>query len=214
MSDVSSSVVKGTAKTKTTGTRRTIRRVMGCLGIAVGTALALCVVALILVFHAPPAPVIHIDPAAAQRLEARVQQAQTAAAAGAPGVVRADETELNSMLDSYFRSVTGGPSENTAAVVRDLKFKLFEDRMRVYVIATVQGKDITVVIDGKVHTVNGYLDFEPLSGKIGALPMPKTSLKRAVEQMAASPDTRGFMRLPNNLHDLYVEDGKVVVVYM
>jgi hypothetical protein len=31
--------------------------------------------------------------------------------------------------------------------------------------------------------------------------------------MATTPDTRNLMRLPSNLRDLYIEDGKLVVVY-
>jgi len=180
---------------------------------AIGVVLGLGVVVLILLFHTTPPPVIHTDPAAARRFEEKLQQAQTAAAAGSPGILRTDETELNSVLDAYFRAASGRPSENSTAVVRDMKLTLSEDRLRAYVLVGLRGKDITVVFEGKVHSLNGYLDFEPLSGKIGALPIPKDSLKRALKQMAATPDTRNIMRLPSNLRDLYVEDGKLVVIY-
>jgi hypothetical protein len=183
--------------------------IAGILGVMV----VLGAIGLILILHTTPPPVVHIDPAAARRLQEKLQQVQTAAAAGSPGVLRTDEAELNSILDAYFRAGAGRTSENSAAVVRDLKLNLIEDRLRVYLLVNFRGQDITVVFEAKVHSVDGYLDFEPLSGKIGALPIPKDSLKKALKQMAARPDTRNLLRLPNNLRELRVEDGKLVVVY-
>jgi hypothetical protein len=178
-----------------------------------GVVVVLGGIGLILILHTTPPPVVHIDPAAARRLEEKLQQVQTAALAGSPGVLRTDETELNSILDAYFRAAVGRTSENSAAVVRDMKLNLIGDHLRTYVLVNVRGKDVTVVFEGKVHSVNGYLEFEPMSGRIGALPIPKDSLKRALKQMATTPDTRNLMRLPSNLRDLYIEDGKLVVVY-
>jgi hypothetical protein len=178
-----------------------------------GTLLLLGVVGLMLILHTTPPPVIHTDPAAAKRLQQELQEAQTAAASGTQGVVRADETELNSLLKGYFHGGTAKPTNDAVAVVRDMKLSLSEDRLRLYVLVNFRGKDITAVFEGKVRTVNGYLDFEPLNGKIGALPIPKASLKRAVEQMVATPDGRESARLPRNLRDLHVENGKLVVVF-
>ncbi|SRR6266568_1735360 len=179
----------------------------------VGVMLMLGVVGLILIFHTTPPPVIHTDPAAAQRLQRELQQAQNAAAAGSPGVVSTDETALNSLLKEYFQANTAKPSANSAADVRDMKLNLVADHLQLYVLANVRGKDLTFVLEGKVCTVNGYLDFEPLKGKIGALPIPKASLKRAVEQMFATPEGRESARLPRNLRDLHVENGKLVLVF-
>ena len=89
-----------------------------------GTVLMFGVIGLVLILHTTAPPVIHIDPAAARRLEEKLQQAQTAATAGSPGVLRTDETEVNSVLDAYFRAAAGRPSENSTALVRDMKFNL------------------------------------------------------------------------------------------
>jgi len=163
--------------------------------------------------HTSPPPITHTDPAAANRLQQELQDAQTTAASGTQGVVRADETELNSLISRYFQASTAKPLADSVAVIRDLKLNLADDRLRAYVLASVKGKTITVVLEGRVRTVNGYLEFDPISGRIGALPIPKESLKRAVQQMIATPEARESMRLPMNLRDLHVEDGKLVVVF-
>jgi len=183
------------------------------VGGIVGTVLVLGLIVLVLILRTTPPPVVHTDPAAAQRLQRELQEAQTAADVGKPGVVSADETELNSVLKEYVKAAIEKRPADSPAVVRDMKMKLTDDRLRLYVLVSFRGKDLTLVIEGKVHTENGLLDFEPISGKIGSLSIPKGSLKRAVEQMAATPETQELMRLPKNLRDLHVENGKLVIVF-
>jgi len=178
-----------------------------------GAVLAFGVIGLLLILHTTPPPAIHTDPAAAQRLQKELQEAQTAAALGSPGVVRTDETEVNSLLKEYLQPNTGRAPVDGAAVVRDMKLNLSADRMQLYVLANFRGKDITFLFEGKLRTLNGYLDFEPISGKIGSLPIPKASLKRAMEQMLATPNGRESARLPRNLHDLHIENGQLVLVF-
>ncbi|MGH9644552.1 MAG: hypothetical protein ACRD3Q_19280 [Terriglobales bacterium] len=175
--------------------------------------LVLGTIGLLLIFHTTPPPVIHTDPVAAQRLQEELQKAQTAAESGTPEIVGADETELNSLLKKYFQSSKIEPSANNVAVVRDMKLNLTADRMRLYVLANLRGRDITLVLVGKLNTANGYLDFEPISGKIGSLPIPRASLKRAIEQAFAVPGDQAFLRLPRNVRDLRIENGKLVVVF-
>jgi len=178
-----------------------------------GTVLLLGVIGLLLILHTTPPPVVHTDPVAVQRLQQELQMAQTAAAGGAPGIVRADETELNSVLKEYLKAAIDKAPADSAGVVRDMKVNLGADRLHLYVLANYRGRDLTFELEGKVRTANGYLDFEPVSGKIGSLSIPKASLKRAAEQMVATPETQQLMRLPRNLRDLRVENGKLVVVF-
>lgn len=183
------------------------------VGGIVAAVLLVGLAGLVLILQTTPPPVIHTDPAAAQRLQRELQEAQTAADAGKPGVVSADETELNSVLKEYVKAAIGKTPADSPAVVRDMKMNLTDDRLRLYVLVNFRGKNFTLIMEGKVHTVNNLLDFEPLSGKIGSLPVPTNSLKRAMEQMVATPDTQELMRLPRNLRDLHVENGKLIVVF-
>jgi hypothetical protein len=178
-----------------------------------GVVLVIGIVGLMLVLHTPPPPSIHTDPAAAQRLQQEFQQAQTAASSGSQRLVRADETELNSMLKEYLQANRTNASADGAWVIQDMRVNLVADRLQLYLLANFRGKDLAFVLDGKVRTLNGYLDLEPISGKIGSLPIPKASLKRAMEQMLATPEGRESARLPRNLRDLHVEDGKLVVIF-
>jgi hypothetical protein len=161
-----------------------------------GTALTAVLVGLLLIFHSVPAPTVQIDRAAAERFADELQHAQSTAASGLPAVVRADETELNSMLQSYLHVANAGSSGADRATFRDMKFSLSEDRIRIYALLSGVGpKDITLVFEGKVRTMNGYLDFEPISGKIGSLPIPHASMKRALQQLAADAGNHQLLHL-------------------
>ena len=183
------------------------------VGSIVATVFAVGLIGLALILHTTPPPVIHTDPAAAQRLQQEIQLAQTAATNGKPGVVSADETELNSILKEYVKAAADQRPAKSDAVLRDMKMNLAEDRLRLYALVNLRGKDLTFVLEGKVRSTDGFLDFEPVSAKIGSLSMPRTSLKRAMEQMIATPETQELMRLPRNLRDLRVENGKLILVF-
>jgi hypothetical protein len=177
-----------------------------------GLVLAACALGLILVLHTSPPPVIRTDPIAAKRLQEELQAAQTAVA-GSQRVVQADETELNSLIREYLQSALKSTAKNGGAVLRDMKLNLTADRLQLYVLANYLGKDMSFLLEGRVRSENGYLNFEPIKGKIGSLSIPQTSLKKAVSQMLVTPETRKLMRLPDNLRDLHVEDGKLVVMF-
>jgi hypothetical protein len=168
---------------------------------------------LLLVLRTAPPPVIHIDPFAADRLRQELQAAETTAGKGPTKVVGADEIELNSLLQEYLHSNTGGRPADSVPVLRDMKLNLADDRIRLYVLTNIRGKDISVSLEGKLHALNGYLDFEPISGEIGSLPIPKRSLRRTLEQMLATAQGRQYLRLPSDVQDLHIENGRLVVIF-
>jgi uncharacterized protein YpmS len=195
------------------GTRKAWRWAMFAIIGFLAVTMASCLLILVLILHPVSPPVVHIESTAAQQLRHDFEAAQKTAATGAPGVVQADETEVNSLVREYFQDYKKSPDVNDAAVVRDMKLKLLGDHVRLYVAANFHGKDLTFVLEGKVHSVDGYLNFEPISGKIGSLPLPRASLRKATAEMLASPEGRESLRLPNNLRELRIDDGKLIVVF-
>ena len=122
----------------------------------IGVVVVLGAIGLILILHTTPPPVIHANHAAARRLADEMQRAQTAAAAGSPAIVRADETELNSTIEEYLREANRKLAGGASAAVPDMKLSLAEDRLRAYFLVNLQGKDISVVFEGKTHELGHY----------------------------------------------------------
>ena len=203
---------------------------------------ALALLTLALVLHKSPAPVVQTSPQAAARAEEKFQDVTNSLNSGQPATLRLDETELNSYLASHL-DLQGGPDladasgtvappapanpagnrattatssnevEQMRSNVKDVKVELVEDRVRAYVVFDVHGKDLSLELEGKLGVQDGFLKFEPVSGQLGAMPLPQSALKSAVQKMMESPENREKLRLPENISDLRIENGEVVVGY-
>lgn len=97
--------------------------------------------------------------------------------------------------------------------VKDVKIDLDGDVVTAYVIFNVHGADLSLEIAGHLYTQNGYMRFDPVDGKIGSFPLPQSALEDAVQKMMSSPENREKLRLPDNVSNIEVEDGQVVVSY-
>lgn len=203
------------------------------------TVYACVLIVLILLLHKSAPPAVSTTPEAAARVEQKFQDVQQAVAQGQPATLRMDETELNSYLASRL-VLSGGQAPNTAANaapggtpggapnaeqptmddveqmrsnVKDVKVQLIDDRVRAYVVFDVHGKEMTLQLEGKLGADNGFLRFEPVSGQIGALPIPQATLEAAVRRMMESPENREKLKLPSDVSDLKIENGEVVAKY-
>lgn len=196
---------------------------------------AVAIVTLLLVLHKAPPPLVETSPQAAARAEQKFEDAERAVANGQPATLRMDETELNSYLSSHLdlsgngaaaASPAGGPPgrsgdsaptpqdvEQMRSNVRDVKIQLIDDRVKAYVVFDVHGKDMTLQLEGRLGAQNGYLNFEPLSGEIGSLPIPQSTLESAVRRLMESPENREKLKLPPQIADLHIENGEVVASY-
>ena len=187
------------------------------------TTIAVGILTLLMIFHKTAPPEVKKDAGAASRLEVKLQQAEASAAAGVAPVLRVDEAEVNSFLDSHLalkrESDTPGATakeptmEEVQSSVRDVRINLVDDRVHAYVVFDFHGKDMTLELEGRVRAENGYMRFDPVSGKIGALPIPQSTLETAVRKMMVSPENREKLRLPDDLADLRVENSEIVVAY-
>ena len=193
------------------------------------------ILTLILVLHKTPPPPVETSPQAAARAEKKFEEAQREVANGRPAIVRMDETELNSYLSSHLElsnNHTAKPApapdqpgasddarpkpqdvEQMRSNVRDVKIQLVDDRVKAYVVFDVHGKGLTLQLEGRLSAQNGYLNFEPVSGQIGSLPMPPSALKSAIRRLRESPENREKLKLGSRVAELRIENGEVVVNY-
>ena len=200
------------------------------------TTYAIALVAVLMIMHAAPPPPVVTNPQAAARAEQKIQDVEHAVSAGQPATLRLDETELNSFLASHLdipsnpaasaspaSSSPNAPApsagtppadiEQARSSVRDVKVQLIEDRVRAYVVFDFHGKDMTLQLEARLGASDGYLRFEPVSGQLGALPIPQSTLDAAVHRMMDSPENREKLRLPAEISDLKIENGEIIASY-
>jgi hypothetical protein len=194
---------------------RRVGRALGWTAVATfGAALVIGGVTLGLVFHRVNPPSVFLSaPAAAEQLREQLQEAQAAQTHGTPRVLRLDEAGLNSFLESVLAASDSASTDTADGHVRDLRIKLLADRLHAYIVFGFHGQDLSFDVEGRLHTQNGYMEFDPVGARIGALPIPRSTLEAVMHRIVNSPEHRQALRLPGNLTDLHVEDGKLVVVY-
>lgn len=198
------------------------------------------IITLLMAFHAAPPPIIVTSPQAAAKVEQKFEAVEQAVASGQSATLRLDQTELNSYLASHLDLAPGAsaktaptssaptgaasdlpmPSGTTAeqveqvrSSVRDVKVELVDDRVRAYVVFDFHGKDMTLQLEGRLAAANGYLHFEPVSGQIGSLPIPQSTLETAVQKMMDSPENREKLKLPAEISAVKIENGQLVASY-
>ncbi len=135
--------------------------------------------------HKVPPPLVETSPQAAARVEEKLEAVEKAVASGQAATLRLDETELNSYLSAHL-DLAGNGTPNPAP---------------------------TGGAQGRLGTQNGYLKFEPVSGQIGSLPIPQSSLESAVQRLMDSPENREKLKLPSGIADLRIQNGEIVASY-
>lgn len=193
-------------------------------------------ITIILLLHKAPPPSVQSSPQAAARAEQKVQEVEQSVSQGQKATLRLDESELNSYLESHLDlakdapAPSSGPSdpqqpadnpgapsaadiEQMRSSVRDVKVQMDGDQVHAYVVFDVHGKDMTLDLVGKLGAQDGYLKFEPVSGHIGALPIPQSTLESAVQRLMDSPENREKLKLPPDIADMHIENGELVATY-
>lgn len=97
--------------------------------------------------------------------------------------------------------------------VRDVKVDLVGDLVKAYVVFNFHGKDLSLELDGRLSSFGGYLQFQPVSGQLGSLPLPQSALNSAVERMMSSPENREKLKLPDGVRSVEVSDGHLIIDY-
>jgi hypothetical protein len=194
-------------------------------------------ITIILVLRKSPPPPVEATPQAAASAEQKVSQVQETVSQGQPATLRLNQNEVNSYLANHLdlapqaaapqtstsnspQPADGGPGALTTSdidqaksSVRDVKVTMEGDQVHAYVVFDMHGKDMTLDLVGKLGAQDGYLKFEPVSGKIGSLPIPQSALESAVRQLMESPENREKLKLPSDVSDLHIENGELVTIY-
>jgi hypothetical protein len=170
---------------------------------------------------------VQTDPGAAERVLAKVDQMERAVAEGQSHVLQFNEAELNVWMHSNLAlgagpaaggSGTPGPDsppspEQVRTSMRDVKINLMGDRVRAYVLFTLYGKDISLQLEGHLFVADGRLRLQPTSGMLGSMPIPKLTLDRAVSRLFDSDENRDKFLLPQEIKDIRVVDGELIISY-
>jgi len=140
------------------------------------------------------------------------QSANAPASSPTPATAQPSSADPSAPLGTSDSS-SASDVEQMRSSVKDVKVQMEGDRVKAYVVFDLHGKDMTLELVGRIGAVDGFLKFEPISGQLGALPIPQSTLETAVQRLMDSPENRDKLRLPSDISDMHVENGQLVATY-
>jgi hypothetical protein len=197
--------------------------------ISTWVGLVILVVAILMILRKSPAPQIPLNAQAGKRVEEKLAAVEATAVAGQSQSLRLDQDEVNAFLSSNLslQPPEGGarPADQAESApvdpslrevqssVKDVKVTMDGDLVQGYVVFNLHGVDLSLDLEGRLQAKDGYLRFEPTGGKLGSLPIPQSTLQTAVQRLFDSPENKEKLRLPDNVRDIRVENGELVITY-
>ena len=189
-------------------------------------SLAITLGMLLAILRQSPALPIQSDPRAADRVAEKMAMLQQSIQTNRAANIALSEAELNQWMRdnlaiaSAHQAQQAGlavPAGNTAAVaevqsaLKDVQVNLDGNQLKAYALFHIYGKDISLQLDGTLETRDGYVRLTPTAGKLGALPIPHTTLGHVVAQLFESPQNREKFQLPPQIQSVHVENSTLVI---
>lgn len=123
--------------------------------------------------------------------------ATSAGSASTPGLL----TNLPSSADA---AIAPGEPE-----VKDYQVNFDGDVARGQFVTKIGGKDVYVTLAGHLGSKDGYATFDPTEFKVGDLSVPVSLVNDALQKKLE--EQRDRLKLPDNVGDMKVENGQLVM---
>jgi hypothetical protein len=94
--------------------------------------------------------------------------------------------------------------------IKDYQLSMDGDVVRGQFLTQIAGKDVYLTLAGHLGSKDGYATFEATEVKLGDLSVPVSLVNDALQKKLA--EQRDQLKLPNNVKDLKVENGELVLV--
>lgn len=199
--------------------------------ISIATLLS-SVVAIFLVLKKPQPVATPQPPAAvaenAESFQTKIQQLDEPKQPGQPPAeVRLTSDEVGAALAQAMGTAatttgkpaaglpTTVPSSPDAAIapgtpeVKDYQVNFDGDVARGQFVTEIAGKTVYVTLAGHLGAKDGYATFDPTEFKVGDLNIPVSLVNDALQKKLA--EQRGQLKLPDNVGDMKVENGELVM---
>jgi hypothetical protein len=199
--------------------------------------LAISIVTLVLVLKRP-APVTRVlaqaaTAANAESFQKKVNQlAQPKMPGEGESEVRINSGELSAALEQAAgllpataltpaNTADGAPSASSPASpdmeipgaipdIKDYQVSMDGDLVRGQFLTQIAGKDVYLTLTGHLGAKDGYATFDATEVKVGDLSVPVSLINGVLQKKLA--EQRDQLKLPNNVKDIKVENGELVLV--
>jgi hypothetical protein len=98
---------------------------------------------------------------------------------------------------------------SAAPTIKDQQVSFEGDLVHGQFLTEIAGKDVWITISGHIGEKDGYATFDPTEFKVGDLNVPVSLVNPALQKKLA--DERDRLKLPNNVGNVKVENGELVM---
>lgn len=193
--------------------------------------LAISIVTLFLVLKRPAPVAPALPPAAtaanAQSFQDKVNELEQAKGSGqGENEVRINSGELSAALAEATGMLpaasTANPSANPSSItpvtefpgavpnVKDYQVSMDGDIVRGQFVTQIAGKDVYLTLAGHLGSKDGYATFDATEVKVGDLSVPASLVNGVLQKKLAEQHDQ--LKLPDNVKDIKVENGELVLV--
>jgi hypothetical protein len=182
---------------------------------------------LFLILKQAPPLTIQADPQAAERVTEKMAELRLAMESRRPHSLSLSEAELNQWMMDNLAVASARQAENAGlsqpsdhesiiqgvqSALKDVRINMVDHRLRAYALFTLYGRDISLQLDGTLETSDGVLRVKPIAGKLGSMPIPRSTLEHVVQKLFDSPQNRDNFKLPPQIASVWIENSALVVV--
>lgn len=203
--------------------------------------LAISIITLVLVLKRPAPVATGVAPATAaanaQSFQEKVNQlAQPKSAAEGESEIRMTSGEVSAALAqaaglmpamtaapaNTSNAASNAPSPNAPSAtpaaefpgavpnIKDYQVSMDGDIVRGQFLTQIAGKDVYLTLAGHLGSKDGYATFDATEVKVGDLSVPASLVNEVLQKKLA--EQRDQLKLPNNVKDIKVENGELVLV--
>ncbi|MGO8786895.1 MAG: hypothetical protein ACLQVL_05860 [Terriglobia bacterium] len=171
--------------------------------------LVLMLLAVMLALRTPSTTLVPAIAQDAKSFDEKILSLEKAHPQGATETAHITETELTSKLQQGLDEI---PPDKGTVVLKAASVHLEGDGFVGVFTLDASGKELYLTMTGSVGVLNGRLNLQPSSAKLGSLPIPAIAFRRLLQRQFDTPETRERLRLPEFIKDVHIENGELLVV--
>jgi hypothetical protein len=134
----------------------------------------------------------------------------SAALARAEGVLPTTAPSATSTPGSESSGGAGAEFPGPVPNVKDYQVTMDGDIVKGQFLTQIAGKDVYVTLAGHLGAKDGYATFDATEAKVGDLSVPVSLINDALQKKLM--EQKDQLKLPDNVKDLRVENGELVLV--
>ena len=171
--------------------------------------LALALIAVLMALRAPSATLVPVSAQDTKSFDEKILSLEQAHQQGVTQTAHITETELSSKLQQGIDESAANPQGSV--VLKAASVHLEGDGFVGVFTLSAGGKELYLTLTGTLGVLDGRLQIQPSTAKLGSLPIPAAAFRSLLQKQFDSPEARERLRLPEFIKDVHIENGELLV---